>query len=218
MRRKLNPASEKKLVPDTLPVLEDWQVDSLDQQVDDDAEQARFRTIFKQYARSVGKERADLRRSLQEYIRFSPQSDALIADLIVMSVDHPSPGRLELGMDVLSATGEQTLAYAEKTLRHDFNEWFEGKSSKALQPDDDTWFILLRAVAQSEGDSGRRLSFVMDCSHTTRRGIAEAVVEALGDIDSAESRRELRAFIEDDDDKVIAELAKLILDDLTFDD
>lgn len=173
------------------------------------AENARFRTIIRQHAEGHGSVRKELRLQLVEYLRYSPNSDSLIDELIRFCVSLPSPDRLDIAIDVLSQIGRTIYDYAYRFLVDDIKKWSNLYPGRAYKPNDDYWYILLRSVAQSETNDDLKLSLVSMCCEATSRGVLEAVVEALGDIGDIANPQLTK--LSRHDDKSIAELATEVL-------
>ncbi len=177
-----------------------------------EGEYGRFRMIFRYYAAASGDRRRELRDELILYLRFSPQSECLINELIELAVDHHSPDRLDLAIDILSQLGDRLFEYAHSFLIRDVDRWNHVYWGRAYEPDDDYWYVLLRSVGQAEIAEATKLMFITSCLIESNRGIAEAVVEALGDIDSEAARHAL-CGLTNEQDSFIAELAQHALDE-----
>lgn len=163
--------------------------------------------IFRHYAAASGDRRRELRSELLEYLKLSPQSESRITELIVLAVDHYSPDRLDLAIDILSQLGDRLFEYAHTFLIRDVDRWNHVYASRAYEPDDDYWYVLLRSVGQADIAEETKLMFITSCLIESNRGIAEAVVEALGDIDSVAARDALHRLT-NEQDRFIAELAQ----------
>jgi hypothetical protein len=174
-------------------------------------ETSRFLSILHRHTTEKGSERHRLRDVLVEYLCFSPESNALINSLIGECIEMPSPDRLEIAIDVLAKMNEVIYEYAKEFRLNDIRKWKHLYPGKEYRPNADYWFILLRAVAQSEIDESKKLYFIGMCLDAPHRGVLEGVAEALGDIDSDQSRTRLSLLI-DNDDPFIAELANELLD------
>ncbi len=173
---------------------------------------SRFNTIVKQLLCSHGAARCDLRGVVVSYLNFSPHSSLLMNELINTCIARRSPDRLDTAVDVLSQLGQRFLDYATNFLLRDIERWHHVYSTRAYEPNDDYWYILLRSVAQSEVDPSARLRFVRQCRGATSRGVIEGVVEALGDIESEGAKKMLATFCEHED-PFIASLAAEVLAD-----
>ena len=73
--------------------------------------------------------------------------------------------------------------------------WNHLYPSRAYEPNDDYWYILLRAVAQSKTLPEDLVKFVCMCRTAANRHILEAVLEALNDIGSDEAYAEIESFM-----------------------
>ncbi|TWT56589.1 hypothetical protein [Allorhodopirellula solitaria] len=189
-----------------------WMNDEQTRDGELEGEHGRFCMIFRHYAAASGDRRRELRNELLEYLKFSPQSESLITELIALAVDHHSPDRLYLAIDILPQLGDRLFEYAHTFLIRDVDRWNQVYSSRAYEPDDDYWFVLLRSVGQADIAEATKLMFITSCLIESNRGIAEAVVEALGDIDSGAAYDALRRLTTEQD-RFIAELTQNALDE-----
>jgi hypothetical protein len=169
-------------------------------------ERSRFLSILRRHLDAKGLERTKLRDVLKAYLRFSPKADQLINDLISACVEMKVPGRLDAAIDILSLLGGQILRYAREFLVNNIRNWNHLYPSRAYEPNDDYWYILLRAVAQSKTPTSDRIKFVWMCRTAANRHILEAVLEALNDIGSDEAYAEIETFM-GHPEPFIAELA-----------
>jgi len=158
-------------------------------------ERSRFLSILRRHISAKGIERSKLRDVLKSYLCFSPKADQLINDLISACVEMKVPGRLDAAIDILSLLGTQILRYARNFLINDIRNWNHLYPSRAYEPNDDYWYILLRAVARSKTPAGERVKFVCMCKTAQNRHILEAVLEALSDIDTEVAYAEIKTFL-----------------------
>lgn len=169
-------------------------------------ERSRFLSILRRHLDAKGVERTKLRDVLKAYLRFSPKADQLINDLISACVEMKVPGRLDVAIDVLSLLGGQILRYAREFLVNDIRNWNHLYPTRAYEPNDDYWYILLRAVAQANIPADERIKFVCLCRTAGNRHIVEAVLEALNDIGTDRAYAEIATFL-GHPEPFIAELA-----------
>lgn len=174
-------------------------------------ETARFIGIARRHVRASGEERSKLRGVLVEYLRYSTTSNDLINELICFCVELRDPRRLDIGVDILSQLDKQIYSYAYNFLVDDIKNWSHLYPGRSYEPNDDSWYILLKSVARSSVADEQKLSFVSMCKDAESRGMKEAVVEALSDLDTDEARKLLARFTEDGD-PFIAKLALQELD------
>lgn len=174
--------------------------------ISDSVDIDRFRTIVKRYLAAHGLERQKLKHSLLKWLRFDPNSDRLIHDLITLSVDSKFEGRFDAPIDVLNQLGSQIVHYAQEYVINDIRQWNLRFPGRAYEPNDEYWYVLLRSVGQAAAVPSEKLSVVKLCRTASSRGIAEAVIEALGDIGTTEAFAEVRKF-ETHEDPFIAFLA-----------
>ena len=157
-------------------------------------ERSRFLSILRRHLGARGIERMKLRDVLKAYLTFSPKADQLINDLISACVEMKVPGRLDAAIDILSLLGGQILRYARDFLINDIKNWNHLYPSRSYEPNDDYWYILLRAVAQAKIPADDRIKFVCMCRTAGNRHIVEAVLEALNDIGTDEAYAEIDTF------------------------
>lgn len=181
---------------------------SLELDFDIDVEKDRFCAIAKRYFMSHGPERVKLRKALLMYLKH--KSAEFIDELITLAVDSKEEGRLDAAIDVLNQLGTQILTYANEYLVNDIKMW--DARGRAYKPNDQYWYILLRAVGQCGAVPDDRLKFVRLCIFAAERGIVEAVVEALGDIGTTKSYMELDKLAKLAEDPFIVALCREILD------
>ena len=175
-----------------------------------DGEEARFRKILRDHAMASGDQRARLRKVLVEYLRFSPQSDALINGLILDCMEFASPERLDIAIDILSQLGCSLVSYTKHFLLSDVSNWNNLYTQREYEPDDDYCYVLLRSLARANVPEASKLSIILGCVEGGTRGILEAVVEALADMKTSKSHYELVRLVEltKNSDPFIAELAQ----------
>ncbi len=178
---------------------------------DEGVERSRFLSILRRYIQARGEDHVNLGRVVNAYLKFSPNSNQLINELISTCVDMKVSGRLDIAIDILSQLGKQICRYANDFLINDITNWGHRFPERAYEPNDDYWFILLRSVAQSSASATDRFGVVRKCGKATSRGVVEAVVESLGDIASEDAMTELKKYLVHED-PFIARLAASILE------
>jgi len=169
-------------------------------------ENVRLQSILMKHVEAKGRERTALRDVLVEYLQFSLQATDLTHELIERCIEIPLPSRLDIAIDVLSQLERSIYDYARQFLINDIKNWSHLYSSRAYEPNDDYWYILLRSVAQADIDGKLKLQFISMCSGATSRGVLEGVVEALTDVDTPEAKRRLEVFC-DHADPFVSDLA-----------
>lgn len=123
------------------------------------------------------------------------------------------PDGLDAAIDVLAKAGSLILDYAWEYLQWDIRNWVPS-SERAYQPNDDCWYILLRAVGRVAVSEKERFRFISCCAHAESRGIREGVVEGLRDLGSRAAQDRIRQFADEDHDLFIRKIAREALDDL----
>lgn len=188
-------------------------VDRFDAVEDDfEGELARFRMIVHMHEKARGANRRSLRDVCVSYLKFSPQADRLIHELVLECTKRKSPDRLDIAIDILQELGDNLYDYAFKFFQCDITQWNHLLPGRTYKPDDDYWYILLRSVARSSIDDSKKLSFVWSCRETSHRGVLEGLVDALGDIGNAAAMEKL-GILSRHGDSFIAQLAREVLED-----
>lgn len=141
------------------------------------------------------------------------ERSACIDQMLHVFVSEGGPDGLDNAIDVLAKTGSVVLEYAWDYLQRDLKLW-QPTSERAYQPNDDSWFVLLRAVARSETPERDRLRLITCCAHARSRGIREGVVEALRDLNTPAALIRLRKFATEDEDAFIRRIAREALEDM----
>jgi len=177
------------------------------------SEVARFKSILKRHVEARNEERSDLRNVLVEYIRFSPNASELINVLILSCVSMRCAERLDIGIDVLSQAGQVIANYAYSYLHQDIKQWNKLYPESKYRPDDDFWYILLRSVGRAKCDPNVAICVISACHDEPSRGIAEGVVEALGDLGTIDAKNLLQLIQSTHPDNFIKELATDVLED-----
>lgn len=152
-------------------------------------------------------ERSGLRQKIVSLIERARSRERCIDELLQVCTSEGGPDGLGVAIDVLAETGGIVLNYARDYLFRDIKEWHP-VAERAYEPNDDYWYILLRAVARTNAPEDEKLRFISLCEGAATVGILEGVVEALGDLGSAAALEGLRNFTESKYDPFIQQLAK----------
>jgi hypothetical protein len=174
---------------------------------------ALFRHMVRSLLSAPALKRASLRQSVIRRLLGAREPYSCIDELLDTCSSPPTVDRLDIAIDVLSGTGDLAIRYAWDYLIRDVQQW-NPYSSRAYEPNDDHWYILLRAVSRCAVPEDARLRMICACKNAARRGIVEAVVEALGDLASEGSREILRTFVNSHTDPFIRNLAAEVLADV----
>lgn len=136
-----------------------------------------------------------------------------IDELLSFCTTQGGPDGLDLAIDVLSKTKRVVVEYAWEYLCRDIAKWTP-ESDRAYNPNDDYWYILLRAVGRTNVDARARFDLIKCCASAESRGIREGVVEGLGDLGTPKAKELLKTFAEHDSDEYIRKIAGETLADL----
>ncbi|MEZ6081215.1 MAG: hypothetical protein R3C56_37770 [Pirellulaceae bacterium] len=120
---------------------------------------------------------------------------------------------LDIAIDVLSQLGETYQNFAFMYLQTDIAQWSKLYPERKFEPNQDYWYVLLRAVGKCGGDASRSVSILSVCQDRALRVVAEAVVEGLGDIGNTEAMALLRNIKSTHSDEFIRNLAEVVLED-----
>lgn len=132
--------------------------------------------------------------------------------LLRVFISEGGPDGLDDAIDILATTGAIVLDYAWEYLQRDIELW-NSHSERAYRPNDDYWYVLLRAVARSNRPERDRLRLILCCASAQSRGVREGVVEALRDLDTPAAHDRLRKFAAHDEDGFIRDIAREALED-----
>ena len=183
-------------------------VDAIDVPVE--SETSRFRTALRHHLAARGTIRRQLRNDLVEALRLSTQTAVLIQQLVEDCLSLGEPERFDVAIDVLSQLDRSIYDYASRFASDDRQRWQQRHPDREYEPNADTMYVLMRSVAQSTTPEDARLQFIALFDDSTNRGVLEAVVESLRDIDSTAARDRLEK-LGAHDDPFIAELADDLL-------
>jgi hypothetical protein len=136
-----------------------------------------------------------------------------IDELLHICTAEGGPHGLDAAIDVLAKVGTMILEYAWDYLRRDIRNWTPN-SERAYQPNDDYWYVLLRAVGRADVSEKERFRFIACCTHAESRGIREGVVEGLRDLGTTAAKERILRFAKGDQDDFIRKIAREALEDL----
>ena len=174
------------------------------------ADQAVFRHLIR--ALLASSDRRTLRQRITSRLQGARNPFACIDELLDLCTSAGGTDRLDVAIDVLAATEMLVLQYAWEYLIRDVQRRSPDRN-RAYQPNDDYWYILLRAVGRCGAPVEERVRFILMCSGAATRGVLEGVVEALSDTHTTESRRKLGQLSANHTDPFIRKLAADALDD-----
>jgi hypothetical protein len=170
-------------------------------------EVSRFLFIVRKYATAAPERRRALREVIVDFLKFSPNRQKLITEFILTCIALKQVDRLEIAIDVLSELGERIQDYTNTYLMNDIQQWHKVFPRQAFKPNDDYWYVLLRSIGRCESRREFSCALISVCQDEQSRGVAEAVVEALGDLGTASAKAILRAISSGHSDMFIRDLA-----------
>lgn len=172
-----------------------------------------FRRTVQQLLACPGIQKAHWRRIVVERLRAAPTPMAYVEALLDLCLLKRGGDGLDVGIDVLSQTGDLALNYARAFRIQDAPRWAKGPEI-GHHPHDDIWYILLRAASRSCASEEDRLQLLTSCVEAGNRGIREAVVEGLSDLNTLRAQQLLRTLAHQDPDAFIRRIAQEALDDV----
>jgi hypothetical protein len=170
------------------------------------ARRALFRHMVRLLLSCSPSKKAALRQAVIEHLLRAREPFDYFDELLDACTTSAATDRLDAAIDVLSATGEHLLRFAWSYLIRDVQEW-NPYSTRAYRPNDDHWYIILRAVARCRSSEEARFRFISACRSAAQRGITEGVVEALGDLASPDAKEFLGLIAGSHEDPFIRDLA-----------
>lgn len=157
----------------------------------------RFRESVASFQRATGARRRDERARLIQSINAAQRPDDLISTLLSTLTDSRIPGRLDDGIDILSKVGSRLSHFV-----------LEASGRDAGNYDEDSWYILIRALGRSQIQGARLLIEML------RGRCLEAAIEAFSELGDPESRSRLQSIANDaTQGNAARELAAQALDD-----
>ncbi len=160
-----------------------------------------------------GSQKAALRKKVAEYLAKAENSARCVDELLLICSTEGGPDGLDAAIDILAMTGELVLEYAWDYLKHDIVNW-SPDANRAYKPNDDYWYVLLRAVGRTAAEEKDRYRFIACCGNASARGIRESVIEGLRDLGTSTARARLQTFANNDSNEHVRQAAKDALADL----
>lgn len=157
-------------------------------------------------------ERARYRNQLVGLLKRAQQPWICIDQLLHICTREGGPDGLDAAIDVLARMGTLIVEYAWLFLGTDVRDWTPD-SERAYQPNDDYWYVLLRAVGRADVAREERFRFIACCASAESRGIREGVVEGLRDLGGPVARERLVRMAREDTDTFIRSLAREALEE-----
>lgn len=160
--------------------------------------------------------RAFFRNRIIDLLKKAQDSERLercLDELLHICTTEGGPHGLDAAIDVLARLGPLVLDYAWNYLERDIRNWTPN-SERAYQPNDDCWYVLLRAVGRASVSDKERFRFITCCIHAQSRGMREAVVEGLRDLGTPAAKVRISRLATEDQDEFIRKIAREALADL----
>ena len=157
-------------------------------------------------------QKAEWRHRISDYLKKVGNPEC-IDELLSFCTTQGGPDGLDMAIDILSKTENIVVEYAWDYLCRDIAKWTPD-SDRAYNPNDDHWYILLRAVGRTNVDAKARFDFIKCCANAESRGIREGVVEGLSDLGTPKAKELLKTLAKHDSDEYIRKIAGEALADL----
>lgn len=187
-------------------------IETFETQAPESSEVNRFLSILKRHARSPYSERAKSRAVIVAYLKFSPNSDKLINELIMACTALPTVDNADIAIDILSQLGEPLLDYAKSFLWNDIRQYSK-LYGKSYEPNAAYWHILLRSVARCSADKIKSFRLISACRDAGSYSIIETVIEALGDLGTPDAKALLQRIAETHHERLVRALANETFED-----
>lgn len=172
-----------------------------------------LRQLIRILLKSPASQKASWRHRIADYLAKAGTPNLCIDELLLVSTTEGGPDGLDSAIDILAKTGDLVLDYAWVYLQQDVSNW-SPDAERAYNPNDDYWYILLRAVGRTDADPNDRFRFINSCTKAEGRGIREGAVEALRDLGTPAAKKSLREMATHDSDQYIRQTADEALTDL----
>jgi|GEM_PF-2605925 len=160
------------------------------------------------------RDRTACRKDVAARLRNSRDPMSFINELIEQCVVKGGSEGLDLCIDVLSQFGELTIQYAREFWKKDWERWTGKKGSARHHFNDDAWYILLRAAAQSDLEPWLKTQMLLYCALDGTESIREASIHALGDMGGPVATRLLRRIKQGESSKSVLQAITEVLADL----
>jgi hypothetical protein len=123
---------------------------------------------------------------------------------------------LDIGTDVLAQVGEWTDEYIKGFARSDRPRWYAPTASdnRGHHANDDAWYILLRAVGQTDLEPTQKASTLAYFLDHGTPSIREAAVRAMADLGGPEAVTLLADRRDRETSPLVARAIVQVLDDL----
>ncbi len=158
-------------------------------------------------------QRASHRKRIIDLLSKAREPKRAIDELLQVCTTEGGPDGLDAAIDVLASTRSLILTYAWERLQRDVSMWGPA-SERAYHPNDDYWYVLLRAVGRADVPQKERFRFICCFTSAESRGIREGVIEGLRDLGNQTAKERIRRFTVEDKDSFIQRIAREALDDL----
>ncbi|WP_422932210.1 HEAT repeat domain-containing protein [Singulisphaera sp. PoT] len=164
--------------------------------------------------RSSHQDRSTCRTKVINRLRSARDPIAYINELIDECAVKGGSDGLDIGIDVLSQFGEHVFQYAWEFLKKDYERWCDTQEVPRHHFNDDAWYILLRAAAQSDLEPWQKFHMVLYSLESGTESIQEASIRALGDIGGDGALDILRETLQGNPSPSVRQAIIEVLDDL----
>jgi hypothetical protein len=192
-------------------------VDDTDYGYDNEQQEiAVLKALMQNYEACNSRNAVRVREYVREWVLLSDNPFSLITEIIQNSLELECPEKYDIGIDILSTLEPFIQMYGEAYLaitapRGLGNVSIQKHNLIAYRPNPEYWYVLLRALGRCTACKGRSLRIISACQDCEIQVIAEAVVEALGDLDIPEAKKTIQHIIGTSSNEFIKKLANQIL-------
>jgi len=173
----------------------------------------RLRGLVERLFECPAKHLAGLRKDVAHRILRETDRSPSIEELLSFCIQRRSEGGLNLATDILSLVPDLAVDYARVFLLKDVQRWSR-EQTLAWHPNDDVWFILLRAAPYANMDKDSLLELMTLCLGAGNRHIRAAAVEGLLRLHTPQARDVLQRLTNEDPDPLIQSTAKEALEEM----
>jgi len=178
-----------------------------------------FRLLVRELLSVARKDRAPLRKKIQQHLRTTRHAFVAINHLLFVCAT-TGPDGLDIAIDVLAEAGPALIDVARNYLQKDYPAWMNSQTPRATS--DNIWYILLRALCQSRADRIQKFGLVFTASLRGTESIREAAMHAFGDLAASDplphTKPDIAALLHEvvkrDSSTAVRETAMEILSDL----
>ena len=131
-----------------------------------------IKLMFRRLLLCPAGQKSEARKQIADFLKKSRNPEC-ISELLFLCTTRGGPDGLDMAIDILSKAEGLVLEYAWEYLCRDVTAWTPD-SRRSYKPNDDYWYILLRAVGRTAAGPKERFNLIILCaaaeSHRHPRG------------------------------------------------